>query len=179
MKLKNKLFLKGLFHSVLQFVMIFLFAIFHNCIFEMLIVYVCFFYFRTRFTKQFHALTSWGCTLITIVVYYLVSLWIPNKSYSLILIILFTYSINYISYAYRDYLDFIKIKKFKIYKGMNKATLINKCIIYELTDLETQVLTMYYCDRLKRWQIGNVLNYSEDNISKIKEKALNKFRESS
>lgn len=179
MKLKNKLFLKGLFHSLLQFIMIFTFAWFNSCIFEMCIVYVCFLYFRTRFTKQYHALTSWGCTLITMIVFYFVSLVIPNKSISLLLIILFTYLINYISYCYRDYLDFLKIKKFKIYKGMNKDVLLNKCKMYDLTEIETQVLTMYYCDKLKRWQIGNVLNYSEDNISKIKEKALNKFKESS
>ena len=32
-----------------------------------------------------------------------------------------------------------------------------------------------YVDKLKRWEIGNLLNYSEDMISKIKEKALNKI----
>ena len=177
MKLKNKLLIKGLFHTLLQFILIFLFAWFNSCIFEMIIVYVCFLYFRTRFTKQFHALTSWGCTLITIIVYYLISLWIPNKSTTLLLIIIFTYFINYISYTYRDYLDFLKIKEFKIYRGMSKKLLTEKCEMFELTDVETKVLTMYYCDKLKRWQIGNVVGYSEDNISKIKEKVLKKFQE--
>lgn len=177
MKLKNKIALEGLFHSLLQLICIFTFAWFHDCIFEMCIVYVCFFYFRTKFTKQYHALTSWGCTFITIIVYYLISLWIPNKSTTLLLIIIFTYFINYISYCYKDYLDFLKVKKHKIYKGMNKKVLLNKCKMYNLTEIETKIMVMYYCDKLKRWQIGNVVGYSEDNISKIKEKILKRFQE--
>lgn len=127
MKLKNKIILKGLFHSILQFICLILFGIFNDCIFEMLVLYVCFFYFRTRFDKQYHALTSWGCTLITITVYYISSLIIPNKSVSLLLSILFTYCINYISYLYKNYLDnkdLINIKQNKPKKKSKRIQII-------------------------------------------------------
>ena len=105
MKLHTKLILKGLFHTILQFISIFTFAWINNCIFEMSIIYVCFFIFRNKFEKQYHALTSWGCTFLTMIIFYIVSKITPEKSFSIILVILFTYLINTISYYYRDYLD--------------------------------------------------------------------------
>lgn len=79
MKLKTKLILKGLFHSLLQFILIFAFAWFNECIFEMVIIYCCFFYFRTRFIKQYHASTTWGCTITTMVIFYVISCIAPEN----------------------------------------------------------------------------------------------------
>ena len=58
---------------------------------------------------------------------------------------------------------------------MNKDILIEKCKLYDLNDLEIKILVSYYCDGLKRWQIGNQLNYSEDRISQLKKQALDKL----
>ena len=116
MKLKNKLLIKGLFHSLLQFTAIFTFAWFNSCIFEMLIIIVCFFIFRTKFEKQYHALTTWGCTILTMIIFYIVSLITPEKSISIILVIIFTYMINKVSFYYRDYLDIKNAKNEKVAK---------------------------------------------------------------
>lgn len=113
LSLHNKLVLKGLFHSLLQLLCILLFGIFNKCLFEILIVYICFFTFRPTFEKQFHALTSWGCTYVTITVYYIVSLIVPNKSVTLLLTIIFTYFINYASYLYKDHLDNMDLNNIK------------------------------------------------------------------
>lgn len=116
MKLKTKFLIKGLLHSLLQFIAIFIFAWFNSCIFEMSIIYVCFFIFRTKFEKQYHALTTWGCTILTMIIFYIVSLITPEKSISIILVILFTYMINKISFYYRDYLDIKNTKNEKVAK---------------------------------------------------------------
>lgn len=105
MKLKNKIILKGLFHSLLQLLALLLFGWFRDRIFEVCIYYVCFFTFRPTFPKQYHALTSWKCTITTIIVDFIVSTIIPNKSLSLLITIILTYAINYISFLYREYLD--------------------------------------------------------------------------
>lgn len=105
MKLRNKIILKTLFHSILQLIMLLLFAWFNYCIFEMIIIYCCFFYFRTKFEKQYHAITAWGCTAITILVYYVVSSIVPLKSISILLSVLMAYAINTVSYYVRDYMD--------------------------------------------------------------------------
>lgn len=116
MKLKTKFLIKGLLHSLLQFISIFAFAWFNSCIFEMSIIYVCFFLFRTKFEKQYHALTTWGCTILTMVIFYLVSCITPEKTISIILVIIFTYTINKVSYYYRDYLDIKNAKNEKVAK---------------------------------------------------------------
>lgn len=114
MKLHTKLLLKGLFHSLLQMISIFAFAWYNNCIFEMLIIYICFFLFRNKFEKQYHALTSWGCTILTMIIFYIVSNITPDKSISIILVIIFTYLINNNSFYYRDYLDIKNMKNIDI-----------------------------------------------------------------
>lgn len=114
MKLHTKLLLKGLFHSLLQMISIFAFAWYNNCIFEMLIIYICFFLFRNKFEKQYHALTSWGCTILTMIIFYIVSNITPDKSISIILVIVFTYLINNTSFYYRDYLDIKNMKNIGI-----------------------------------------------------------------
>ena len=113
MKLKYKIFLKALFHSILQFSLIFAFAWFYGHFFEMIIIYCCFFFFRTKFDKQYHATRIWLCTLYTIVIFYVISIIAPSKGISIILIILFTFLINTISYYVRDYLDIRNKKKLK------------------------------------------------------------------
>lgn len=179
MKLKTKLILKGLFHSILQTLLVLTFAWFNDCVFEMLIVYTCFFLFRTKFDKQYHALTSWGCTFITMIVFYVVSVTIPNKSISLLIVILFTYFINLMSFYARDYLDLkdkFKAKKVKITKGMNKDELLKICEMNNLSELETNILTYFYCERLSLTAISYKVNYSYDYVAEIKSKAIKKIK---
>lgn len=72
-------------------------------------------------------------------------------------------------------IEMLQLKKINIDFNIERSILEKKCRLYNLTDLETQILIKFYCDKLKRWEIGNSLGYSEDMISKIKEKALNKI----
>ena len=170
--------LKGLFHSILQFIVIFSFAWYNNCIFEMSIIYICFFFFRTKFEKQFHAKTTWLCTLYTIIIFYIISYITPNKEKSILLIIIFTYNINNISFYVRDYLDLkdkFNIKKTSITKGMNKNLLLEICSISNLNELETNILVYYYCDRLSITAISYKLNYSYDYIAELKSKIIKKI----
>lgn len=175
---------KGWINTLIQFSLIFTFAWFNDCLFEMSIIYLLFFIFRTRFEKQFHAKTTWLCTLYTIIIFYIVSLISPNKSVSLMLIVLFTYSINQISFYVRDYLDLqnaIKNKTSKnnivISKGMNKDLLLDYCKKAELNEMETNILIDFYCNRYSITKIAIKNEYSYDNIYLIKKKSLNKIRE--
>ena len=179
MKLRNKIILKGLFHSVLQFIVIFSFAWYNNCLFEMSIIYICFFFFRTKFEKQFHAKTTWLCTIYTFIIFYIISYITPNKEKSIILVIVFTYTINNLSFYVRDYLDLVdrfKARKICISKGMNKDLLLDICHMNNLNELETNILIYYYCDRLSISSISYKLNYSYDYIVELKGKILKKIK---
>ena len=116
MKLRNKIILKGLFHSVLQLLILLLFGWFNNRLFEMIIYYVCFFIFKNDFLKKlkvYDAYTNWGCTFITMIVDYLVSIFIPDKSVSILITIIFTYFVIYASYLYKDHLDNMDLNNIK------------------------------------------------------------------
>ena len=178
MKLKTKLLLKGLLHALLQFTAIFTFAWFYNCILEMLIIYICFFLFRTKFEKQYHAPTTWLCTIYTFIVFFLVSNITPKIHFSIILIVLFTYCINQISFYVRDYLDLkdrFKATKIKITKGMNKDALIKICNEHNLNELQTNILIYYYCDRLSLTAISYKVNYSYDYVASLKSQIIKKL----
>lgn len=179
MTLKSKMICKGLFHSLLQFLLIFSFAWYNSCLFEMAIIYICFFYFRTRFEKQFHASTTWLCTLYTIIIFYIVSNISPNKSISILLIISFTYFINLMSFYVRDYLDLrdrFKAKKITITRGMNKDKLLEICAFNNLNELETKILTYFYCDRLSLTAISYKVDYSYDYVAELKGKIIKKIK---
>lgn len=180
MKLRTKLILKGLFHSLLQLLAIFTFAWFNDCILEMAIIYTCFFIFRTQFEKQYHAPTTWLCTIYTFIVFFIVSLITPDIKVSVILIICFTYFINKMSFFVRDYLDLkdkFKASKVKICKSMNKDKLLEICKLNNLNELETNILTYYYCDRLSLTAISYKLNYSYDYIASLKSKIMKRLNE--
>lgn len=89
----------------------------------MIIIIPCFFYFRSKFEKQFHASDGWRCTLYTIIIFTIVSIISPNISISIILIVILTYFINLTSYYVRDYLDIKYPKKKK--KNTNRQAIIN------------------------------------------------------
>lgn len=143
MKLRTKFILKGIFHSLLQFLIIFTFAWFNDCIIEMAIVYVCFFTFRPKFDKQYHAKTTWGCTILTIIIYYIVSNIIPSENISLLIVILSTFMINHTSYLYRDYLDLQDLKTYlvKPKKNTNRKVLIDLLGKDNLDEESIEVIT--------------------------------------
>lgn len=65
--------------------------------------------------------------------------------------------------------------KVEIRKGMSKDKLINLCELSQLTELETKILTYYYCDRLTLTAISYKVDYSYDSVYLIKSKAIKKI----
>lgn len=166
---------KLIIYSLIQYTTVLFLGWFYNRLLETLIIIPLFFYMRSQYTKTFHARTSLECTFFTIIMFYVLDELSLPVGTSILFIIVITYITVEILYHLSEYLDLIKVKKFKIYRGMNKDILIKKCELNNLSDIETQILVSYYCDKLKRWQIGNMLNYSEDRISQIKKEALDKL----
>jgi DNA-directed RNA polymerase specialized sigma subunit len=74
------------------------------------------------------------------------------------------------------YAKYTTIEGITIHRGMSKESLLELCKLRELDELETNILTMFYCDRWKLPRIAMKLKYSESSISRIKERALKKIR---
>ena len=172
-----KLKLKPLFHSLLQLSCILFFGWYHNRLFEMAIIYCCFFIFRATYEKQYHAKTTWLCTIYTIIVFYIVSAIAPSKETSLLMIVILTYFINFVSFHLREYLDLrakiMSNNKIKIKKGICKEHLLEICKnVNTLSELQVNILIMFYCDRKKIQYIAFKIGYSYDRIWQLKDEAL-------
>jgi DNA-directed RNA polymerase specialized sigma subunit len=85
-----------------------------------------------------------------------------------------TVAVEYVEFI--DKVETLQLKQVNIDFNIERSLLEKKCKFFNLTGLETKILVYYYCDKLKRWEIGNKLGYSEDMISKIKDKALLKIK---
>lgn len=167
--------IKCVLFSIVQYVGAILLGLIFNRLIEILIIIPLFFIFRNKYEKTFHAKTILECTIYTLLMFFIICL-ISRPIYeSILLTIILCYITTEILYYIRDYLDLRKVKRIPIYMGMKRDTLKQKCEMYGLSEIETEVMLMYYSDKMKRWQIGNKLGYSEDNISKIKKKALDKL----
>jgi hypothetical protein len=74
-----------------------------------------------------------------------------------------------INFLAKDYLEH-KVKKIKFYKGM-----LAEDIPDDLVGIEYEIIYQYYVKRYKLDKIGYNLNYSKDNIYKIKAKIIKRY----
>lgn len=179
---KIKLMIKPILHSIIQLLFLLLFGYLENKLFEMTIIYCCFFIFRQQFEKQFHATTTWLCTIYSIIVFYAISLIAPSKSISILLIVLFTFTINLLSFHLREYIDIkaklINIKEVKITKGMSKDVLLSILKRVEnINELEINIMVAFYCERRSIQYIAMKYNYSYDRVWQIKNRVLTKIKQ--
>lgn len=172
--MSNKL--KYLISLLIEVVGIVTISLAYNRIVEFFVITPLMLFFRRKHSKTFHAETFIQCSVSTVILYYILARIGLPLEISIGLSVVLAYITTEVLFFIQDYKDLLGIKQVKIRVGMNKTILEEKCKLYNLTDIETKILIHFYCDKLKRWQIGNILNYSEDNISKIKAKALDKFK---
>ena len=177
--MKNKFHIpfkvKLILFTIIQYGGAILLGILLNRLLQIIFFLPLFHIFRRKYAKTYHASDFVQCTIHTFIMLIAVCLISLPLHISLIFIVLLSYITTDILYYLEDYLQLLKAKQLKISYGMNEELLIDKCKELNLSQLETDVLVMFYCRRMKRYEIGIKLNYSEDNISKIKSKALSKF----
>lgn len=144
-------------------------------VFETLFIFISFHIFRGLFPKQLHLKSTINCIKLTLFIFAVSILSVLPNELSKIAPIILGMLICLITYFVQDYLDFLTRKNKGLVKGMSEEDMIKLCQEHRLTELETKVMILYYCKCMKRWEIGNESNYSQDNISKIKKKALDKL----
>lgn len=147
----------------------------NHVILQYIISAFTFFIMKTVFGKSYHADTVIKCTTLACIVFITETrLSLPLYISILCNIVLGTI-VAYIMYVFYYFFKFTSKNGITVYKGMSKEELDEACKDVNLEDIEYQVLYMYYCEKKKRFIIGNELGYSEDSISKFKKKALDKL----
>ena len=132
---------------------------------------------RNEFTKAVHGsnFTSSAhkgiiyCRIITTIVQLVSIIFLVKVDVSKYINLLFAVILGIVNFLAKDYLEH-KIKKIRFYKGMSKEE-----IPQELTGIEYDIIYQYYVKRKQIEQIAYKLNYSYDNIYKIKAKIIKRY----
>lgn len=166
-KLKMKMYGYSLL-GVSTLFLILLFAFLNDKLLEIITTIIFFFIFRKRFEKQYHAKSLIHCSIISIIVFIILTRIALRFSISILFIIILTFSTNLISFYVRDYLD--KNIKTTFYKGMNADELPS-----DLKGIDYDIMNLYYVKRKQLEYIAGAVNYSVDNVKKLKAKILKRY----
>ena len=109
------------------------------------------------------------CRIITTIVQLVSIIFLVKVDVSKYINILFAVGLGVINFLAKDYLEH-KIRKIRFYKGMSVDD-----IPKELSGIEYHIIYQYYVKRFKIQKIAFNLNYSYDNIYKIKAKVVKRY----
>lgn len=130
---------------------------------------------RPLYNKQCHASNLYKCSIISIIVFIVVTILELPKATSILTALILSITLTLFSYYFRDYFDLkdiLKAKKLKVTKGISKENL-NKIIENtNLTETQKQILQYYYCNKMSITKISYLIHYSYDYIVELKRKAL-------
>ena len=174
-KIIFKFRLKNTLMDFLYLTIVFLFAFIFNKWLEMFMFVISYSFIRNEFVKAIHGSdftesANKGiiyCRIITFIVEIISVLFICNLNISKYINIILAVVLGIINFFAKDYLEY-KIKKMVFYKGMKE-------IPKELKGIEYEIMYQYYIKRYKLDKIAMNLNYSVDNIKKIKAKILKRY----
>lgn len=167
----------GIMLSLFQFILVGVTCYFVNkVIVEYFIIFISFLVLKCTLGKSYHAETIIACTSLALVVFVSATRLSVPLYISIILNILIGLLIAILMYILYYYNKYTLVGKEPLKRGMSKEVLLEKCKICNLTPQETEIMVLFYCDKVKIFKIANKFGYSEANISKIKESILKKFK---
>lgn len=177
----NKAILKFRFKntliSLLYLALVFLFAFINNKLYEGFALILTYTIIRCEFTKAIHGsdFTKSAykgikyCRIITFVIQIISVVFIINIDISRYVNLILAFILGVINFLGKDYLEY-KLHKVVFYKGMKVEDLPK-----DLKGIEYEIMYQYYVKRYKLDKIAINLNYSIDNIKKLKAKVIKRY----
>jgi accessory gene regulator protein AgrB len=168
---------KNLLLSLLHLLVVLIVAFISDKLIEFLIFMLTYTFIRDEFKKAIHGSDFTDsatqsiklCRIITTCVQLISIIFLIKVDISKYINILTGVILGIINFLAKDYLEH-KVKKIKFYKGM-----LAEDIPDDLVGIEYEIIYQYYVKRYKLDKIGYNLNYSSDNIYKIKAKILKRY----
>ena len=168
---------KNLLLSLLHLIFVLIIAFISDKLIEFLTFMITYTLIRDEFTKAVHGSdfttsASKGivlCRIITTIVQLISIIFLVKIDISKYINIWLAGCLGVINFFAKDYLDY-RIKKTKFYKGM-----LAEDIPVELVGIEYEIIYQHYVKRYKLDKIAYNLNYSKDNINKIKAKIIRRY----
>lgn len=168
---------KNLLFSLLHLLLVLIVAFIFDKLLEFLVFMITYTLIRDEFTKAVHGsdFTKSAhkgivyCRIITTIVQLISIIFLVKIDTSKYINIGLAGLLGVINFLAKDYLEH-KVKKIKFYKGM-----LAEDIPDDLVGIEYEVIYQYYVKRYKLDKIAFNLNYSKDNINKLKAKIIKRY----
>lgn len=163
--------------SIFQFTLVGTVCYFvNNVVLEYVIITISFFILRPIFGKSYHADRVIKCTTLAMVVFTTVTRLALPLEITVLFNVFLGLIVAYMMRVMYYYMKYTSSEGITIERGMTKANLDLVCTGKDLTLLEKEILTDFYCNKFKIPKIAMKYHYSVDSINKIKAKALEKIR---
>lgn len=165
----------------LVFLAIALMAFLTNKYIETVALFISFVWLRNTFGKTYHSDSFWLCILISIIVFVIAILFVPNKNISIFACIIFGFVIDYIAYKYKDYqdnkaqlLELTKHKQFCV-DTCTESELLTRCKELRLSEENTNLAIEFFIKKTKQSIIADKLCIEEKSIRMRKQRLKEKL----
>lgn len=148
---------------------------------ETVVLFVSFVWLRYAFPKTYHSNSFWLCILISIIVFIVAILFMPNKHLSLLTCIIFGLIIDYIAYKVKDCCDlklsiqeFTKPKPFSV-DTCTEEELLARCKELHLSEDNTNLAIEFFIKKTKQSILADELNINEKSVQVRKQRLKEKL----
>ena len=175
LKVKFRLFQISTYGIV--FSAIFLMALFTGKYIETTGLFIAFVSLRYAFEKTFHSDSFWTCIVISIFVFVVAILFVPDKNISLLSCIVFGLLIDFIAYKYKDYEDkkaeLTELKKPKPFSvdTCTEDELVERCKALRFSEENTNLAIDFFIKKTKQSLLAERLCIDEKYV-KLKKHRL-------
>lgn len=140
-------------------------------------LFIAFVSLRYAFKKTYHSNSFWACIAISIIIFVIAILFMPNKNTSLLACIVFGLMIDFIAYKYKDYEDKIaeltELKKPKPFSvdTCTEDELVERCKALRFSEENTNLAVEFFIKKTKQRLIADKLCLDEKYV-KLKKHRL-------
>lgn len=168
-KIRFQIYFRILFVYIIVFSILLTIGIITGKFLETLTCLISYCVFRKNgsFNKELHMETTTKCLHITLIIFVSTIILLLPASVSLIFSTLFGFIINLLMYIIKEFVDLIKTKVIKLYKGMSKDDFNNYIKDKDFTELEIRRLKLRYVKKKTYQEIAD--------IECVELSAINKF----
>lgn len=152
------------------FVVLFI-AKLNDTVVEYIIILSSFWINKTVFGKAFHLKNARNCFILSNLVYYILNRITTPIGISILIPIILGISLSYFTSK------LVKENKLKLKRGMTKEEIYNILDKINAEPIDYKICELFYVNRYTDLKISNMLNYSEINIKKRKQKVNKQIKE--
>ena len=180
-KLKVKFRLFQISTYALVFSAIILMAFLTNKYIETLFLFISFVLLRNTFGKTYHSNSFWACIVISIIIFVVAILFMPNKNTSLLACIAFGLIIDFLAYKYKDYEDkkaeLTELKKPKPFSvdTCTEDELVERCKALRFSEENTNLAIEFFIKKTKQSLIAERLCIDEKSVQRKKPRLKSKL----